>query len=114
MIFEYNAHLNFDERIKLVADEITSTYPKISYDDAILAASNTMPIDDKLTNDDKFDRYYSIMRTIGKNNIEFKNVLRDAYLIYEDGLEKEIYINVMPEIINYVISKETIFPKLVN
>ena len=113
MIFEYNAHLTFDERIKMVANEITKTYPKISYEDAILAASNTMPIDDKLTNDDKFDRYYSILRTIGKKNSEFLNVLKDAYLVYEDGLEKDIYINVMPEIINYVISNDAVFPNLI-
>lgn len=112
-MFEYNAHLTFDERVNLVAMEITKTYPKISYDEALFAAANTMPIDDKITNDDKFDRYYSILRTIGKKNIEFPNVFRDANLVYEAGLEKDIYINVMPEIMNYIISNDMDFPKLV-
>lgn len=74
----------------------------------------TFPIDDKCTNDDKFDRYYFIMKTIGKNYEEFPHVFNDAYNLFKEGLIKDIYNNVMLEIINYATNGTEFFPELIN
>ena len=114
MKFEYNANLILEERAELVAKEILEKYPLISYDDAYFAAMHLMPIDDKITNADKFDRYYFILRTIGRNNAEFLNVLTDAYNLYREGFENKNYNNIIEEIIGYALSGVTSFPELVS
>lgn len=112
MRFEYNSNLEFGERVKLVAKEIVDEYPLIGFDEATYAAVHAVPIDDKCTNDDKFDRYYFIMRAIGKNHDEFAHVFNDSYNLYREGFQKDIYNKVMVEIIDYVSSNSNFFPEL--
>lgn len=111
MRFEYNKNLELNERLTLVTKEILDVYPLISEKEAYIAASLATPVDDKLTNDDKFDRYYFIMRTIGKANEEFLHVFNDAFNLYKQGLNKDSYKNAMMSIIDYVTSNAP-FPEL--
>lgn len=113
MKFEYNKNLTYNDRVSLVAKEIRDEYPLISDHDAALAASFATPVDDKATNDEKFDRYYFIMKVIGKNNDEFSHVFNDAFDLYRDGLNSEIYKNAMFSIIEYATSDRD-FPELLN
>ena len=114
MKFEYNANLILEDRTQLVAREIIQRYPLISYNDAIFAAIHSIPLDDKITNDHKFDRYYFILRTIGKDNAEFLNVLADVFNLYCDGFINKCYNNVVEEIIGYALSDNVSFPELIN
>ena len=78
MRFEYNTDLNFEERVALVRREIQDEYPLINDRDATVAAALAVPVDDKLTNDDKFDRYYFIMHTIRRGDDEFPHVFNEV------------------------------------
>jgi hypothetical protein len=113
MRFEYNTDLNFEERVALVRREIQDEYPLINDRDATVAAALAVPVDDKLTNDDKFDRYYFIMHTIRRGDEEFPHVFNDAFNLYQEGLEKEKYRDAMTEIMNYMIGDRDTFPELV-
>ena len=113
MRFEYNTNLLFDERIELVAKEIVDVYPDIDIDDALVAAAHAVPVDDKLTNDDRFDRYFFILKTIGRKHRAFYKVFNDAYALYQAGLEKESYKKAMLEMISYANCDTDILPDLV-
>ena len=113
MKFEYNADLTYEERVIQTSKEILDTYPGISKTEAIFAAGHTSSVDDRVTNDNRFERYYYILRTIGKNNAEFKKVLNDAYIVYNMGLSDRKYIDIMPKIFDYFISNNVDFPEFV-
>ena len=110
MIYEYDSDLYLYERIAKVANEIHRVYSDISMDDAKEIASITNPINDKVTNNDKFDRLYKIMLVIGKDHPSFSHVFNDCYDIYEDGSLNEKYNNVMYEIIKYLNGNSYSFP----
>lgn len=113
MKYEYNSNLDFENRIVEVAYEIKNEYPSIVIDDAIKAASLSTPIEDKVSNDDKFNRLYNILLTIDKEHEEFPHVFNDAFNLYQDGLKNELYNNVMKEIIKYIEGERLTFPYLV-
>ena len=113
MKFEYNANLVFDERVQMVVNEIKNSYPNITDEDAYAVAVLDSPIDDKSTNDDKFFRYYLIMRILGKNNSEFMNVFKDMYELFNRGLKSQKNKRAIIEIVNYVIGDRNSFPELV-
>ena len=113
MKFDYNSHLDFMERCSFVANEIQKEYPLISLKEAVRAASFTIPLDDKVTNDIKFDRYYFILRTIGRGHDEFSHVFNDLYDLYVDGFEKVEYNDLMLKIIDYAAGDDISFPDLV-
>ena len=110
MNFSYNGHLDFYERVDLVTKEICKEYPLISKRDASIAAAQAIMIDDYVTNDEKFDRYYYIMQTIGRNHEEFFHVFNDAFKIYEQGLNNVLFIDVMPKIFHYANGERDTFP----
>ena len=114
MRFEYNSDLDFDERVEFVFHEIKDAYPEI--EDFLIRdiSENTLPIDDKVSNDDKFDRYYLILRIIGRDHPSFSQVFNDLYNVYEDGLHNKVYLNVMPKIIDYANGSRSDFPELVS
>ena len=112
MRLEYNTNLSFEDRVLLVSKEILDEYPLIEKEKAIEAASLISPIDDKITNDDKFERYYFILKTIDRENEEFSHVFNDAFNVYEAGLEKEINNNIMNDIIEYASYNTNIFPEI--
>ena len=110
MNFSYNSNLEFDERVQVVADEICKEYPLISRQDAVFAAGNAVAVDGKVTNDVKFNRYYYIMKTIGRHHDEFPHVFNDAFKVYDQGLDNCLYIDVMPKIVDYLTGGRDAFP----
>ena len=110
MKFSYNSNLSFYERITQVAEEIRKEYPLISFKDAAYAAADAIAVDDKVTNDEKFNRYYYIMKIIGRDHDEFSHVFNDAYKVYEDGLKDQLYIQAMENIIEYALGNRDEFP----
>ena len=113
MKYQYNSDLTFEERVVQTASEIKEKYRDISVDDAIHIAAISHPIDDKVTNDDKFDRLYNTMLIIDKDHEEFLNVFNDAFNLYEKGLKNDSYNNIMKEIIDYIEGNRPTFPYLV-
>ncbi len=77
MKYEYNGNLLEDERINLVANEIISAYPQISFDNAKEAAMLEGKISTDKNFEMEFNRLYNII-TIMKND---KNIVR---IIYKD------------------------------
>lgn len=114
MRFEYNTDLSFSDRVNLVAKEILDEYPLISKESAITSASFASPVCDKATNDDKFDRYYFIMKEIGRDSDEFPHVFNDAFKLYQQGLNRDIYKNAIEYIIDYAVGNSDYFPELYN
>lgn len=114
MMFEYNAHLNYEKRTEKIAKEITSTYPEITIEEARNAALHMNKIDSKPTTEQKFDRYYFILKTIGKKHKSYYKVLSDLYELYKLGFNNQIYETIMNDIIDYSISETEIFPIISN
>lgn len=112
MKFEYNSDCKFDDRILLVANEITSEYPEISMDEAKKIAAFDNPIDDKLINDDKFIRYYMILLAIKKNHPVYFKVFNDAVNVFNDGISDVALIWAMEEIKKYNSGERLDFPIL--
>lgn len=114
MRFAYNSDLKFGDRVALVRQEIQDEYPLINEHDATVAAALATPVDDRITSDDKFDRYYFIMYTIKKFDNEFSHVFNDAFNLYEQGFQKKSNQAIMKEIVSYMAGDQDIFPELVN
>ena len=110
MRFEYNSNLVFEERVQFVTKEIMDAYPFISEKEAREAAIFSIPIDDRHTNDDEFNRYYYILRTIGITNKYFLIVFSDAFKLYQKGLIA--YNDVMQKMIDYKMGYSNEFPDL--
>ncbi len=113
MRYEYNANLEFPERVSLVSKEIKEVYPEIPDDIVEKAAAISLPINDKVTNDDKFDRLYRILYILNENNNEMSHVFNDLYAIYEDGLTNQSYIKLMGGLVDYYNGMRESFPELV-
>ena len=56
-----------------------------------MAATLSSPIDDKLTNSDKFERYYYMLMYLKPTSPEYSHVFNDMYDIYEDGIDNSVY-----------------------
>ncbi len=112
MKFEYNENLDLKERIEIVALEIKQNYPLIENSAAIMSAILSSSIDDKPTNDEKFERYYFLLQNLNTTNVEYLHVFNDLCNVYEDGLENNIYKKCMIEIINFISGKRFNFPEL--
>lgn len=110
MRFERNDCLEYEEKIKLVAKEIMDKYKYISEEEAEKVAGLASDIEYNPTPDDKMDRYYYILRIIGRDHIEFANVFNDLYKLYEEGFEKEENITNMNNIIKYIETPGSKFP----
>ena len=113
MRFEYNADLEFDERVEFVAKEVMDAYPFITYENACFVGTHAIPVDDKVTNDEKFNRYYFLLRTLDRSNIKFYYVFNDLNEIYKMGLVNEVYKNTMVAIIAYANNEIKDFPELI-
>lgn len=112
MRFEYNSNLLFSDRLKLVTQEILDEYPLISKDYALIAASLSSTVDDRSTNDDKFDRYYYLLKIIGRDNEEFPHVFNDLFNLYQQGFNKNINNLLTLSIIDYATGNREKFPEL--
>ena len=113
MMFEYNENLNKEERIQLVSNEIRKQYPLLDDENAIyMSAILSSPVDDKPTNDEKFERYYHLLHNIAPNNKEFLHIFNDLYNVYEDGIEKQQYNECTEEIIKFISGERFDFPHI--
>lgn len=112
MKFEYNENLSLMEKTELVATEIKKQYPEIDDLPVVMSALLSSPVDDKPTNDEKFERYYYILKHLDTKNEEYLHVFNDLYNVYEDGLESKPYNECMEAIIKFVAKETTIFPDL--
>jgi len=112
MKFESTDVLEFDEALEIVSKEIEKEYPLISKEDIEKAAALTSYVDDKITNDEKFLRYYYLLKIIGINHDEFYHVFNDLFNLYELGLEDKNNIEVMKKIIEYVNGTTDSFPNI--
>ena len=112
MRFEYNENLSQKEQSKIVAKEIKDQYPNIDSTAVFMASLLSPPVDDKPTNDEKFERYYYILKNLNPMNEEYLHVFNDLYNVYEDGIETEEYNECMAEIVRYVAKERYTFPDL--
>lgn len=112
MKFEYNENLDLMKRIELVALEIKKRYPNIDDFSLIMSSLLSPSVDDKPTNDEKFERYYYILKFLDPTNIEYLSVFNDLYDVYEDGIKKEQYNDCMMEIIKFIAKERDNFPDL--
>ena len=112
MKYEYNANLEFPERVALVSEEIKSAYPLLPDDVVKKAAAISLPINDTVTNDDKFDRLYRILYVIHSDYDEYSHVFNDLYAIFEDGLENNTYIKIVGGLVDYYNGLRDTFPEL--
>ena len=110
MKFEYNEDLEKEERIKQVMYEIKDHYVDIDRYSSYMAALLSSPVDDKLTNSEKFERYYYLLRYLKPNNNCYLHVFNDLYDVFEDGIEKPEYNECMFEIIRYISGERPTFP----
>ncbi len=65
--------------------------------------------DGKVTDEQKFLRYYYILRTIKKNHAEFPHVFND---LYNTGLSSPLFRNTMERIIAYANGELEEFPEI--
>ena len=104
MMFEYNGNLLEDDRINLVAKEITDKYPQISIEKAKDAAMLEGKISSNKTVNDELNRLYNIMLV----NCESKNIVTLIYndflkLLKEEHIEEDNnYIYLVEGINNYL------------
>ena len=112
MRFEYNENLSQKDQAKMVAVEIKTQYPEIDSLAIFMASLLSPPVDDKPTNEEKFERYYYILKHLNPQNIEYLHVFNDLYKVYEDGIEKEEYNECMKEIVRFVAQERYTFPNL--
>ena len=112
MRFEYNSDCTLEERINIVKREILDDYPSICEADAKMIASLSSPVEDKVSNDEIFERYYYMMLIIKKDNPAFSTLIREAFDIYNDGLDNPKFVLAMEEILKYMNDERDTFPLL--
>ena len=104
MRYEYNGNLLEEDRINLVAKEITNKYPQISVEKAKEAARLEGKISASKTINDELNRLYNIMLV----NSDIKDIV---ILVYNDFLkllrsgqieEENIYFSLAEDINNYL------------
>ena len=99
MKYEYNGNLLEEDRVLLVAKEIMSKYPEITFLQAQMTARLEGYISDNVTPDDKLNRLYNIM-LINQNDkkliskvyqdyIRISNMLKD----YIEGYTSFPFVN---------------------
>lgn len=112
MKFEYNENLNLEEQTEMVALEIKKQYPYIEDLPVIMSSLLSSPVDDKPTNEEKFERYYYLLKYLNPQNIEYLHIFNDLYNVYEDGIKKDQYNECMLEIIKFISKERMTFPNL--
>ncbi len=86
MKYEYNGNLLEEDRVLLVAKEIMSKYPEITFLQAQMTARLEGYISDNVTPDDKLNRLYNIM-LINQND---KKLISKVYQDYIGILKTEL------------------------
>ena len=102
MEFQYNGNLYEDERINLVAKEITNKYPFISIDKAKAAASLEGKIDIEKTPSLELNRLYNIMFVNSSNKDIVKTIYQDYLNILNDIVDDNKYYYISQAINEYL------------
>ena len=116
-MFEYNGNKTFQDRIKLVSEEIRKLYKEISVEDSIKVALLEDPITTDFNSVLYFKRLYNILLVVQNNRMLFNTVfvdLKKQYLDYKDKPdENEYFLDAMVQEINKFVNKERFdFPML--
>ncbi len=104
MKFEYNGHLTEEERINLVAKEITSKYPIISIQTAKEIALFEGKISTPKNINMELQRLYNIMLVNQINKKTNIIVFRDYLSLLKENYDKEVkdkYFDIIDRIKNY-------------
>ena len=110
MKFEYNGNLDYNDRVKLVANEIINEYPQIGIEEARLSAILEDVITTNPTNEIKFKRLYNILFATQYNKSIFNHVLMDMKQIYDLGDNSKLMDSIMNEVVEYVLGQRVNFP----
>ena len=105
MEFEYKGNLLEEERVNLVANEITKKYSDISIEKAREAARLEGRISEEKTNEDELCRIYNIMLVNRDDKKLVIEVFRDFYNVVKDCYKKGIesnYLKVYEDIFEYL------------
>lgn len=101
MKFESVETKNVIEQINIISTEIMNEYPSLDPQDIIKIAALCDVIGDKVTIDDKFNRYYYLLLYLGKEHHLYSKIFSDMYSICFNKLEDEINKLVFEDIIKY-------------
>ena len=114
MKYEYNGHLLEEERVNLVAQEITNKYPEISYG----KAKDIARLEDSISTNPnlkiEFNRLYNIIVVMQDDLSMVKKVFVDLIEVinkYKRDKELEYYYDIAKELMGF-IKKERPFPYL--
>lgn len=114
MKYEYNGHLLEEERVNLVAQEITNKYPKISYG----KAKDIARLEDSISSEPslkmEFNRLYNIIVVMQDDLGIVKKIFIDLTEVinkYKDDTNLKYYYDIMKELMGF-IKKERLFPYL--
>lgn len=105
MEFEYNGNLLEEERVDLVANEITKKYPSVSFYKAREAAMLEGRISDAKTPEDELCRLYNIMLVNKDDKKVVIEVFKDFYATVKECYKNNItsnYLKVYEDIFEYL------------
>lgn len=116
MQYEYNGNLLEEDRINLVANEITTAYPEISVDKAKEIAMLEGKITTNCNLEMVFTRLYNIMLIMSNDKSIVKKVYLDLFNILNVNVNQndgkiDYYYQVLEEIY-YFLNSEKTFPLL--
>lgn len=114
MKYEYNGNLLEEDRINLVANEIISKYPQISFDKAKEAAMLEGGISTGKNIQIEFNRLYNIMLVLKSDLENVIFVYNDLVNLIKDNKDDKninYYYNITLEIKNFLMKKRE-FPYL--
>lgn len=114
MQYEYNGNLLEEDRINLVANEITTAYPEISVDKAKEIAMLEGKISTDCNLEMLFTRLYNIMLIMSNDKSIVKRVYLDLFNILNVNKNAEkidYYYQVLEEIYKFLNNEKT-FPLL--
>ena len=115
MHIEYNGHLNEDERINQVINEIITEYSNITKEQAKKIAMIEGKISTNKTTEIHLDRLYNIMLVLNEDKQEIKNIYNDFIKLINSYKENEIiyntYYGIAVEIFKFLIGERD-FPYL--
>lgn len=114
MNFEYNGNLLEDERINLVANEITKKYPQINIEKAKEAAMLEGKISNSKNLEDELNRLYNIMLVNNDNKEIVSIVYKDFLDVLKSNYIEEAKINYinLVDAINAYLQNYAEFPLL--
>jgi hypothetical protein len=106
MEYKYNGNLLEEDRINLVAKEVTSKYPKININNAKEIAMLEGRISEEKNLEIQFNRMYNIILIEKDNNDIIKDVYCDLVTLLKNNIKDDnfdYYYTITVEIANYIM-----------